>query len=105
MFDHVRRLAKIRWNISSRRVRMTLGVSLLFLIGAMAFVWPNVKMVKMAYEYQILAQERRSLLKENHLLRVERGSLQSLDRIQSLAQKHTQLELPRKGQVVTIFLK
>lgn len=80
-------------------------VSILLMVGAMGFVWPNVKKVKMSYEYQHLAQEQQKLFKENQLLRVEKESLQSLDRIYTLAKKHTDLQPPKEGQIVTVFLK
>lgn len=84
---------------------MMLMVSILLMVGAMGFVWPNVKKVKMSYEYQHLVQEQQRLLKENQLLLVERESLQSLDRIYTLAKKHTDLRPPKVGQIVTVFLK
>ncbi len=59
----------------------------------------------MAYEYQSLAQEERRLLQENNLLKVERESLKSLDRIYFLAEKYTTLQSPKKGQILTVFLK
>lgn len=78
--------------------------SVLLMVGAMAFVWPNVKMVKMAYEYQSLAKEKHRLMNENSLLIVERESLKSLDRILFLADKHTDLRSPEEGQILTVFL-
>ncbi|GJL77479.1 MAG: hypothetical protein NPINA01_04680 [Nitrospinaceae bacterium] len=80
-------------------------VSILLMVGAMGIVWPNVKKVKMSYEYQRLAQEQRQLMKENQLLRLEKESLQSLDRIYTLAKEHTDLQPPKEGQIVTVFLK
>jgi cell division protein FtsL len=83
---------------------MMLMISILLMVGAMGFVWPNVKKVKMSYEYLFLVQEQRQLQKENQLLRVEKASLQSLDRIYTLAKKHTDLKPPEEGQMVTVFL-
>ncbi len=105
MFEWIRQAAKTRVHVSPRKFGVILMFSVLLMIGAMAFVWPNVKMVKMAYEYQSLAQQQRLLLKENNLLKVERESLKSLDRILFLAKKHTDLQSPEKGQILTVFLK
>ncbi len=104
MFERARRIAKSRLHVSPKELRTLLVVCVLFMIGAMAFVWPNVKMVKIAYEYQTLTQDQRKLLRENRLLKVERESLKSLDRIQALARSHTDLQNPEEGQIVTVFL-
>ena len=71
----------------------------------MAFVWSNIRMVGLAYEHQGLDREHRDLIRENRLLRVERESLRSLDRIQSLAKKKVGLKEPENGQIITVFLK
>ena len=105
MFEWMGRIGKIGVHVSPKKFRVILIFSVLSMVGAMAFVWPNVKMVKMAYEYQSLAQEERRLLRENNLLKVERESLKSLDRIRFLAEKHTDLQSPKKGQIRTVFLK
>jgi len=105
MFEWVRRVAKTRGHVPPKKFGVILMFSVLLMVGAMAFVWPNVKMVKMAYEYQSLAQKERRLLKENNLLKVERESLKSLDRIYFLAEKYTNLQSPQKGQILTVFLK
>ena len=91
--------------MTSREFRMVLVAVAGLMIGAMAFVWSNVRMVGLAYEHQGLNREHRDLLRENHLLRVERGSLQSLGRIQSLAKRKIGLKEPDNGQIVTVFLK
>ncbi|SVE37094.1 uncharacterized protein METZ01_LOCUS489948, partial [marine metagenome] len=46
-----------------------------------------------------------NLIRHNHLLRVERESLKSLDRIQSLAKSKVGLREPESKQIVTVFLK
>ena len=75
------------------------------MLAALALVWPNVRKVKLSYDYQALESEREKLLSENHLLRLEKESLQSLYRIQALAKDAVGMIEPKKEQVVTIFLK
>ena len=84
---------------------MTLMITVLFTLGAMAFVWSNVRMVKQAYEYQELMQERQALMRNNRLLKTEMGSLSSLDRVQQLARKQLGFQEPGLSQVATIFIK
>ena len=84
---------------------MVFLVSVLMMLAALALVWPNVRKVKLSYDYQALESEREKLLSENHLLRLEKESLQSLYRIQALAKDAVGMIEPKKEQVVTILLK
>jgi cell division protein FtsL len=105
MFNEARQLIQGRFHISPKGFRMIFLVSVLMMLAALALVWPNVRKVKLSYDYQALEIEREELLSENHLLRLEKESLQSLYRIQSLAKDAIGMVEPNKGQVVTIFLK
>jgi cell division protein FtsL len=104
MFEWIGQIAQTRVHVSPKKFGGIIMVFVLLMVGAMAFVWPNIKKVNMAYEYQSLAGEKHRLLKENNLLMVERESLKSLDRILFLAKKHTELSPPEKGQILTVFL-
>ena len=105
MLKWFRKSIKTQFYVTSREFRMVLVAVAGLMIGAMAFVWSNVRLVGLAYEHQGLNREHRALLRENHLLRVERESLRSLDRIQSLAKNKIGLEEPESGQIITVFLK
>jgi cell division protein FtsL len=105
MFDGAHKLIKGWLHVSSKDFWMVISISILFMLGALALVWPNVKKIKLAYEYQDLAKEYRGLLKENHLLSLERESLRSLDRIHLLAKNEVGMKEPDEGKVTTIFLK
>jgi len=105
MFNEARQLVQGRFHISPKGFRMVFLISVLMMLAALALVWPNVRKVKLSYDYQALETEREELLSENHLLRLEKESLQSLYRIQSLAKDAVGMIEPEKGQVVTIFLK
>ena len=105
MFDGARKLAQGRFHITPKGFRMVFLVSVLMMLAALALVWPNVRKVKLSYDYQALEAEREELLSENHLLRLEKESLQSLYRVQALAKDAVGMIEPKKEQVVTIFLK
>ncbi len=83
---------------------MLLFATALLMAGAMAYVWPNVKMVKLAYEYQGLQKEHKILVRKNQMMKIEKNSLESLQRIESLAISQIGLRHPERGQIVTIFL-
>ena len=105
MFKWLPKSKKNQFHVTTREYRVVLVAVVGLMIVAMAFVWSNIHLVGLAYEHQILNKKHRSLLRENHLLRVERESLRSLDRIQLLAKKQIGLREPENGQIVTIFLK
>ena len=105
MFNGAQQLIQGRFHITSKGFRMVFLVSVLMMLAALALVWPNVRKVKLSYDYQALEVEREELLSKNHLLRLEKESLQSLYRIQTLAKNTVGMVEPKKGQVVTIFLK
>ena len=105
MFNGTRQLLKGRLHITPKGFRMVFLVSVLMMLAALALVWPNVRKVKLSYDYQALESEREKLLSGNHLLRLEKESLQSLYRIQALAKDSVGMIEPTKEQVVTILLK
>jgi cell division protein FtsL len=105
MFNNARQLIQGRLHITPKGFRMVFLISALMMLAALALVWPNVRKVKLSYDYQALESEREKLLSENHLLRLEKVSLQSLYRIQALAKDAVGMIEPKKEQVVTIFLK
>lgn len=105
MFNGIRDFAKERLHVSSKGFWVALMVSVLFMFGALALVWPNIKKIKLGYEYQDLAKKREELSRENRLLKLERESLRSLKRIHLLAKKKVGMEEPDESKVTTIFLK
>ena len=105
MVDWIPRLAKRWFYGSSREFKVVLLVFFLFLAGGLAYIWPNVKIVRLAYDFQAQQRMHRELIRENILLRLERDSLKSLDRIEHLAARQLGLKEPETGQVVTVILK
>ena len=105
MFEKSRKLIRGRFHIAQKDFQMIFLAFVLMMLAALALVWPNVRKVKLSYDYQALIAEREKLSNENHLLRLEKESLQSLYRIQQLAKNEVGMIEPIKGQVTTIFLK
>jgi len=105
MFKGFRKLIKGGFQITPKGFRVVFFVSVLMLLVALALVWPNVRKVKLSYDYQALKAEREELLSENRLLSLERESLQALYRIQALAKNQVGMIEPKTEQVTTIFLK
>ena len=105
MFKWLPKAKKNQFHVTTREYRLVLVAVVGLMIVAMVFVWSNVRLVGLAYEYQALDKTRRSLLRENHLLHVEWESLRSLDRVQLLAKNKIGLREPESRQIVTVFLK
>lgn len=105
MFKWLKKIKRTRFHVTAREYRLVLMAVAGLMIAAMTFVWSNTRLVGLAYEYQTLDKTHKNLLRENYFLRVERESLQSLDRIQLLAKNKIGLREPKNGQIVTIFLK
>ncbi|MZG30231.1 MAG: cell division protein FtsL [Nitrospinae bacterium] len=105
MFDGVRGLIKGRLHVTSKDFWVVISVSILFMFGALALVWPNIKKIKLAYDYQDLAKEHEELSRENQLLNLERESLRSLNRIYHLARNEVGMKEPDEGNEITIILK
>ena len=105
MFKGSRKLVEGGFHITPKGFRVVFFVSVLMLLVALALVWPNVRKVKLSYDYQALKAEREELLNENRLLSLESETLQSLYRIQVLAKNQVGMIEPKTEQITTIFLK
>jgi len=62
MFNGAQQLIQGRFHITSKGFRMVFLVSVLMMLAALALVWPNVRKVKLSYDYQALEVEREELL-------------------------------------------
>lgn len=105
MFKIAHKLVTEWFHVSPREFWVVTLMGLLFLVCALVYVWPNVKIVNLAYEFQEQKRLHQELTQENNLLRLERDSLMSLDRIQFLAETQIGMREAQPGQVVTILLK
>ena len=105
MFKWLPKPKKNQFHVTTREYRVVLLAVVGLMIVAMAFVWSNIRLVGLAYEYQALEKIQRGLLRENNLLHVEWESLRSLDRVQLLAKNKIGLREPESSQIVTVFLK
>ncbi len=104
MPDYLKRLRHLA-RLTPREFRVVALVSIPFVLAALTYVWPNVRMVLLAYEFQKQQHVHQTLLSENEILRLEKESLTALDRIAPLAKKELGMQTPQPGQVVTVFLK
>ena len=93
------------FRFTPREFRVVALVSVLFGFAALTYIWPNVRMVLWAYEFQEQQRIHKILVSENALLKLEQGSLTSLGRIRALARNELHMRSAKPEQVVTVFLK
>ncbi|QPJ66559.1 MAG: cell division protein FtsL [Candidatus Nitrohelix vancouverensis] len=105
MFKKLGSVARRRFRLSSKELRIALAFSVLFGVGALAFVWSNVKMIQQSYNYQGQMIEQKRLLNINKRLKLERESLRSLSRVRTIAVNQLGFVEPDHSQTVTVFLK
>ncbi len=74
----------------------------LLLLATFACIWQHVRLIRSGYEIERLNGARKELLHERRALLLERASLESLDRIESVASGRLGLVLPEEGQIVVV---
>ena len=78
------------------------GLCLLFLAGALFYVWQHVYVVRQGYELERLRGTYAKLVQENKMLRLEAGQLRSLRRVEEIARVRLGMLTPKPGQVVLL---
>jgi cell division protein FtsL len=78
------------------------GLCLLFLAGALFYVWQHVYVVRQGYELERLRGTQAKLVQENKMLRLEAGQLRSLRRVEEIARVRLGMVTPKPGQVVLL---
>lgn len=96
----IRRRTWLRWESLEFISSVALGV--LILAGTLLYVWQHIHVVRMGYEIEQLREQQAALMQENKTLRLERGQLRSLKRVEAIARKRLGMVTPKSGQVVLI---
>ena len=78
------------------------GLCLLFLAGALFYVWQHIYVVRQGYELERLRGTYAQLVQENKMLRLEAGQLRSLRRVEEIARVRLGMLTPKPGQVVLL---
>jgi len=78
------------------------GLCLVFLSGALFYVWQHVYVVRQGYELEALRETHARLVQENKGLLLEAGQLRSLRRVEEIARARLGLVTPKPGQVVLL---
>jgi cell division protein FtsL len=105
MPDSSSKKSGLRKGISFKELKVVIGISCLFMIAAMIYVWTGVKMVRLSYDYQALRTEHVRLYRENRLVKLERESLRSLPRVEMIARRDLGMKDASPQQTVAVFIK
>ncbi len=83
---------------------LLLAVVLAGVVGLplLLYVWQNTQWVRSGYEMDRLKSARERLAEQNHQLRLERTSLQSLARVENVVTEQLGLTQPPAGTVVLV---
>jgi cell division protein FtsL len=82
-------------------------VALLLLAGVLVgglvlYAWPHFQMRQTAIATEQMQSERARLIEENRKLRLEKASLESLGRVEAIAERHLGLAKPPADRVVVV---
>jgi cell division protein FtsL len=78
------------------------GLCLVFLSGALFYVWQHIYVVRQGYGLERLRETHARLVQENKALRLEAGQLRSLRRVEEIARFRLGMITPKPGQVVLL---
>jgi cell division protein FtsL len=85
------------------RELLMLAITCLVLAAAvLAYAWQNFEMIRIGYRMEELRLERERLLKIQRKLSLERSSLTSPDRIESIAVQRLGMTTPSVSQIVVM---
>jgi cell division protein FtsL len=81
--------------------------ALVLLVGCLVaglglYAWPHLERRRVGLETQQMDRERERLLEENRKLRLERASLEELQRVEAIARRELGLAPPLPEQVVVV---
>ena len=70
--------------------------------GLLLYAWPHFQMRQTAIATEQMQRERDRLIEENRKLRLEKASLESLGRVEAIAERHLGLTKPAADRVVIV---
>lgn len=76
--------------------------AILVLVGALAYIWPHIRIVNLGYERDKLQKLHEKLIQANRLMRIEVASLRSLEKIETAALDQLKMIFPPDSQVVIV---
>jgi cell division protein FtsL len=73
------------------------------LVGGVAlYAWPHLELRQTGIASEQMQRERERLVEENRKLRLEKASLENLDRVEAIAEKQLDLKRPAAADVYVV---
>ena len=97
--------SKVVREVDPRAIRERWGLVLLvacLVAGVGLYAWPHLERRQAGMEAQQLDRERERLVEENRKLRLEKASLEELQRVEAIARRELGLVPPPPEQVVVV---
>src|SRR5574341_124895 len=79
------RRSRIRWE--SWEFLSGAALAVVILVAALLYGWRHISVVRLGYEIERLREHQAALVQENKTLKLERGQLRSLRRVEEIARK------------------
>ena len=86
----------------ARELLLAVTLSALMLAPLLLYVWQSVDWFQTGYRIEQLKSRRDHLVEVNHQLRLEKTSLESLERVEAIAVDQLGLKQPPSGTVVLV---
>ena len=74
----------------------------IFVCLGLTQVWQHTASINMRYRISALQKEKRAMLEENHMLRIQAAQLKSFPRIKSIAEESLGFSYPDKNNILYI---
>jgi len=86
-----------------RDLRSVLALVLALVIAMALYAWPGLELRRTGLDIVRLNQQREQLIERNRKLRLEKSSLEQLQRIERLAQRELNLVTPPAERVIVVL--
>lgn len=87
---------------SRRDLRYVLGLVLALVAALALYAWPGLELRKTGLDILRLNRERERLVERNRKLRLEKASLEQLERVETIAERDLDLVAPPAENVVVV---
>lgn len=94
------RRSRVRWESWELLSGVALGA--VILVAVLLYVWQHISVVRLGYAIERLRVQQAVLIQEDKMLKLERGQLRSLRRVEEVARRRLGMVTPKPGQVVLV---